>query len=106
MTGIPRMGEEDIKKLALGLAQNKVFAACYAPLDMWPSIFIPLALGLPDSSIEDLGMVVEEMAKAGTISVNGYPTFLSCQLVHKDDWPLVVEKAEKIEKAIKEAADA
>jgi hypothetical protein len=35
---------------------------------------------------QNLGVIWEWMAKAGPRSINGYPIFFSCRLMHRDDW--------------------
>lgn len=44
----------------------------------------------------DLGIIWERIDRAGPRSINGYPMFMSCHLMHREDW----EKARKA--AVKE----
>lgn len=41
--------------------------------------------------------------KANPMSVNGYPTFFSCRLVHKDDWKVIGERALAVQAAMDKA---
>lgn len=49
-------------------------------------VFMPLALGgLAGWDLEKIGLVFEEISKAGPRSINGRPCFFSCQFLHIDD---------------------
>lgn len=47
---------------------------------------------------ENIGMVYEENSKAGPSSINGYPIFMSCIIVSKDDTARFLEMYRKYEK--------
>jgi hypothetical protein len=55
--------------------QIKAFADWEAMCERWRQEFI-----------SNIGVIYEWMEKAGPRSVNGYPTFFSCRLLHKEDW--------------------
>ena len=50
-----------------------------------------LAMGLRPFKPESVGNVVEDIAKAGPMAVNGHPVFLSCRVIHVEDWERIVE---------------
>jgi hypothetical protein len=65
---------------------------------------MPIGLGgLGGVDVDQIGAIIEYLDKAGERSINGYPIFMSCRVVHKDDWAQVAEKAMAIDAAIKEA---
>lgn len=102
---IPRMTESEITELVTGLAQGRIYTGSQVPSDLLSMVFMPLALGgLEDIDVNTLGNVVEDIGKAGELSVNGYPIFMSCRLVHKDDWEIISERALKAHEALMDAA--
>lgn len=99
-----RMDDAEIKKVARGLVESHVFTHAMCPPDMIGNVFMPILLGgLNGIDLDKVGGVYEWMDKANELSVNGYPTFMSCHLVHADDWVRLYELALKIEAALTEA---
>lgn len=90
---VPRLDAAGVREMAQGIVTNQYFVGSQAPVDLWPMIFLPIGLGaLADVDIDTLGMVVEEWSRAGDRGINGFPIFMSCKLVHVDDWAAVDEK--------------
>ncbi len=106
---VPRMTEDDIKELVLGLAQDRVFTATELPREdvrMLQMVFVPLAFTpLAELDWDNIGNIVEYLDKASERSINGYPIFMSCRIVHKDDWAVVVERAIKAREALAAAIE-
>jgi hypothetical protein len=105
MRPVPRMSEDDIKEMATDLVMGRLFCATMIPPEQWqhmiPSVFMPLALGgLGDVDLATVGNIVEHLDKAGPRSVNGYPAFFSCRLVHTDDWEIIRQRAVKAQEAM------
>lgn len=52
------------------------------------AVFMVLALSTkpPESFLNKLAMVYERLDKAGPLSMNGLPMFMSCSFMHQDDW--------------------
>lgn len=44
---------------------------------------------------KDIGVVWEWLSKAGPRSINGYPIFFSCRLMHREDWEKARRAAQK-----------
>ena len=89
MSEVPRMSEPDIKEMVSKLVKNQMFCATMIPPEeqehMISSVFMPVALGgLGEYDPASIGNIVEDMSKANNMAVNGYPTFFSCRLVHKE----------------------
>lgn len=102
---VTRLDPDKITEIALGLAQGRYFSATEAPDDLLGAIFLPVTLGgLDHLKIDQIGNIVEELSKAGPRSINGYPIFFSCQVIHKDDWAVIVERATKAFEAMQAAA--
>lgn len=90
---IPTMPRKDLAKFVMDYCDGKVFTSAQVSehsLNLLPCIFMPLALGglqgLYDAEVQRIGLIWEYMSQAGYRAINGYPTFLSCHLMHKDDW--------------------
>jgi len=45
--------------------------------------------------IDNIGMVYEDISKAGPGSINGYPTFFSCKIVSREDTNKFIEMYNK-----------
>ena len=108
-TGQPpaRLTDEQIREIALGLSQNRYFVATQAPTDLLPVIFMPLGFGaLSDIDVSLIGNIIEEYSKAGPRGINGYPMFMSAQIVHVEDWEQITRRYEALTAAIQEALDS
>jgi len=98
--------EDEIKEIALKLVGGSLFVATQAPPEMMTSIFLPVARdGLAGIAVDKIGNIVEDLSKAGHWAINGYPTFLSCQVIHVEDWITIVEKAEAARAAVLDAVE-
>lgn len=101
---VPRLEPDEINQMVIDLAQNRLVVASALPPDMLPMVFMVLGLGgLRGLDGEQIGNIVEHIDKAGPRSVNGYPTFFSCKVIHKDDWSVITERAIKAMNAFNEA---
>lgn len=99
--------DEELKQIAKDIHMGKIFTdrQCPSP-EMISSVFMVLAFmekehlkKMIDDKVE---MFFEYMDQAGTMAVNGMPTFFSCQTAIHDE----VEKIWAYYKAIKDAVDA
>ena len=101
---VPRMTEDEIQNMVLGLVHGRIFTAAQVPEGMLGTVFMPLVLGgLSDVDIEDVGNIVEDLSKASPWAVNGLPTFLSCRIIGKADWEIIAERARKAHEALNSA---
>jgi hypothetical protein len=82
----PRMSEEDLKQFVLGCCDGKVYTNRHInSARVVPLVFMPLAFWKkPD--LEDVGLIWEWLSEMGPRAINGHPTFMSCRLMHTDDW--------------------
>ena len=102
---VPRMTDEQIADVVRGLVAGSIFTGAQCPPEMLTSVFMVLGLGgLGDVDPDTVGMIYEHMNKANEMAVNGFPTFLSCKFVHKDDWAIVAERAIAAQEALDRAA--
>lgn len=100
----PRLTPEEITELASGMVKGHYFTASMCPPDMIPSIFMVVGLGgLSHIDPETIGNIVEHLDKANPMAVNGYPTFFSCRVIHKEDWEQIADKALAAQAAMDEA---
>jgi hypothetical protein len=103
---IPRLTDDEIKELARDIVEDKVFTSGMCPQEMLGMVFMPYGLGgMNNMDLANVGAIVEHYAKAGERGINGYPMFMSCRVIHKDDWTKVGEKALAIDAAIKAAME-
>lgn len=100
--------DAELNQIARDLHARLIFSSQHvASADMIPQVF--LAWSLMESAdrrkLVDEGAAVlfEYLRKAGPLSVNGMPTFLSFEWVTADDWNKVVETLRRIEAAVAEA---
>jgi hypothetical protein len=80
--------DEELKQIAVDLYDGKIFSDHHFRSDvdaqsMFGSVF--MAFILSNVSVKDIAFVYEYLDKAGTHSINGYPIFLSCRYLYKDD---------------------
>lgn len=101
---IPRLTAEEISQVAKDYQAGHIFGSWQLgenQANMLPSIFMVLIFldELTVKKVLNSGQVFcyEHMSKAGHLSVNGYPTFMSCRMIVIDDVKLILEKAKKIE---------
>jgi len=100
-----RLTPEEIHEIVEGLVKNRYFVATQCPPDMITSVFMPLLGGLTGMDTAKIGNILEEYAKAGPRSINGYPMFFSCRIIHIDDWRVIAEKAMAVQQALDEALE-
>ena len=105
MVGYKPLKDEEIKKLADDIYKGLVFTDRHMnnPGDMH-RVFMPLAL-LKKEQIEEFntdppGMIYEYMDKAGPLSIDGMPMFLSFRCISQEDAKKVNEKYIQIKDAI------
>ena len=101
------MTDKEVSDLARDLVQNKVFMSDQIsnPNDLM-SVFMVLAL-LDDEKMKklresDVVACYEYMNRATARSVNGYPTFMSCRVLMKDDYDRVIAEERRMRLAIGE----
>ena len=86
-----RMNDEEIRQFVLDFVAGKIFTDRHVnDVDMLGMVFPVLALGgfgdVTEEEAANIGLIWEDINKAGPRSVNGMPMFLSCHLMHKDDF--------------------
>jgi hypothetical protein len=98
-----RLTDDEIKEFAKGILDGRLFTSYHisqremADHRLFGMIFMPVGLGgLRHYNPEKIGAIVEWIDKAGPRSVNGYPIFFSCRVVHTDDWKRIVEIYERL----------
>lgn len=91
---IPRMTDEDLVQFVLGVCDNSIFTLHHLndheKEHMTSRVFLPVALGAFSAwfptDFANIGTIWEYYKKALPRSINGLPMFLSCHVMHKDDW--------------------
>lgn len=101
---LERKPEEELRKIAQGIAQNEIFTDRHIdPGDtrIIPMIFMPLAF-MDRKQILDLqrkmrpGMIYAYMTDAGPRAINDHPMFFECHLLHPEDATFVWDIYRKI----------
>lgn len=81
---------EEFVKLMLG---GGIITDKQVPNDMWPSVFLLLALGALSSwtpkEVEQIGVVYGDMKDVAPRSINGYPIFFTIGFLNQADWERV-----------------
>jgi len=103
------MTEEEVNRLALDIYRGSIFTDRHLPpsvrKDILHLVFMPLIFTTPETITTweaengPLGMIYERMEQAGPTGINGYPIFMSSNLVNKVDTDKVWVKFEKIRAA-------
>lgn len=91
---VPKMPRAGLAKFVMDFCDGKVFTSAHVhdsqTENLLHIIFLPLALGglhgLYEHEVKNIGLIWEHLSQAGYRGINGYPTFMSCRLMHKDDW--------------------
>ena len=103
---VPPKTPDELKTLAVDIFQQKVFTERHiTDPSMFGNVFMVAALGgfadCPEEYTQSIGMVYEYLEKAGPRSVNGYPMFMSLQLLNKEDaqkvWDMYFKMKEAVE---------
>lgn len=97
--------EQELKQIAIDLHSGNIFSDRHLtnPEDI-SSVFMILSL-LNKKQTKKLidsepGMIYEYIDKACPMSVNGYPTFLSYQILTKDEFKKMLEYYNKIKDCV------
>jgi len=100
------MTEEQIKHTVRGLLARRIVTATMVPADMIGMVFMTIGLGgLGDIDLDTVGNIIEDLDKACERSINGYPVFMSCRVVHRDDWAVITERVVNAEAVLDRAVE-
>jgi hypothetical protein len=89
------MTAEELKQFVLDYCDGSIWTDRDVPENMLSSVFFPLMFmgeeSLLEEDVKETGLVYANTRKDRTcgMSINGYPIFFSCRMVHKDDVELV-----------------
>ncbi len=102
-----RMSDDEVAKVAIGLVNGAIFTSDMVPVQSdIQHVFMFLALMGEEHFAalkeDGIAMVYEELSKAGSMSVNGMPCFLSMHVTNEEDRTRIYTAA----RAIKAAQDA
>lgn len=97
---LPQRTPEEIESLAKSLYKNEIFTDQHVRNQDLGCVFMVLSLGafknFTEEEVSDIGLIYEYLHQAGPMSVNGYPTFFSLNLLSRNDAKLVFERYEEI----------
>lgn len=99
---IPSKTDEELRTFVLDFIGGQIFCMQHVPseeMDLVKSIFMVIAMGgLQGVEPASIGTIYEYLAEAGPRQINGYPIFMSCKMLNREDW-------ERARKAILEQKD-
>lgn len=89
--------DEELKELAKRTIKNEIFVAANKE-SIENAFMMILALGaeFPDDTVA----LYEEYSKAGPRSLNGYPMFMSCGALSKDEFEIFVKYYKQYEELL------
>lgn len=95
---------EHLIELAQKLHRGQLFTDRHVErIDDVPQVFMLLWLGAFEGwskeEIMRIGLICEDLSKAGPLYVNGYPSFLSFQILNIEDADKMLAMARKLEEA-------
>lgn len=87
----PPLGQEELRTFVHDFVGDKIFTDGHVPPEgSIEQVFMVLGLGALASrslrEIGNIGVLYERIDKAGPLSVNGLPSFLSVKFMNKADW--------------------
>lgn len=94
------MANEELAQLARDIYRGKTFITNNK--DGYEHAFGLILSFMPKPKakwLNNVGAMFEDYAKAGKGSINGYPIFWSCKMLHVDDLPILMDKLEAMEQA-------
>ena len=103
------MEKEQLQEFVQDFVDGQIFTSAHIDFsqgdkrwaDTVSKVFLPVLLGcLEDSSVEemaDLGVIWAYEREALRRGINGYPCFMKCRLMHKDDWEQAMAWLDKIQ---------
>ena len=103
------MEKEQLKEFVQDFVNGQIFTSAHIDFekgDKWwadtvSRVFLPVLLGcLAEATpleMEDLGIIWAYEREALRRGINGYPCFMKCRLMHKDDWEQVNQWINKIQ---------
>jgi len=104
--------DEELKKIALGIFKGEIFTSWnIRPEDqhLLPLIFMPLGFIKPEQIKEleekKIVAVFEYLDKALPKTVNGYPIFMSCQLLTQEEAEKVIKYYNEIKKKVSDVVE-
>lgn len=94
------MAENKLRQLAIDIHEGRVFGSWNLhDNSLIPMIFMPLSFASPPSNA---AIVYEYMSEAGTMGINGYPSFFSCKFATASD----AEKLMQLLRQLEESRDS
>jgi len=90
---LQRLTDDELRTFVSDFASQQIFSSAHlseSDVNKLKMIFMPLAFGAfegyTDDDLKDVGLIYEYLDQQGPHSINGYPMFWSCRIMHKDDW--------------------
>ena len=91
--------EDELKEIAIGIHAGTIFTDRHIKdTNMLTSVFMPIIFGAfkEAKDIENVGLIYEHLSEAGPRSVNGYPSFMSMNILDHAEAKRVFEMYDKL----------
>lgn len=102
---IPIKEDQDLRQLALDIAEGKVFTNQDCPQELLGACFMVVGLGgfagWTQEELATVGLMYEYYSRAMGGGINGYPVFSSCQFVHSSQMQQIVDLVTQAQEARK-----
>lgn len=96
--------DADLRALARDISEYRIVVSTMVPDDLIPSVFMPLSFMSREDFdkllARDVVMFFEYVDKAGPVAVNGFPMFMSMQMLTGDEVRRMIPFAHEYEAAI------
>lgn len=91
---LPALSDDQLREFVIAFADGRIFTTAHIPegqaANLVHLIFMPAALGafsgVPKRDLKNIGVLWEYIAQAEPRSINGYPMFMNCRMLNKNDW--------------------
>ena len=91
---VPKATDDDLRRFVDDFLSDRIFTSAHLRNNeeeqMLSMVFMPIALGAFSTytldSLAQIGVLWEDMSKAGPRSCNGRPMFMSFHILHIEDW--------------------
>lgn len=85
---LPSLPQEELKRVVMGVCDGQIFTSAHLrDHDLLDMVFMPVIFGgLTGVELDSIGILYEDISKAGPRSINGLPNFFSFRLMNVGDW--------------------
>jgi len=91
-----RMKQSELRQFILDYCDGKIYTDRDIPKEQIMHVFMILLFAEVETwDRGSIGVIWEYSSRAGPMAINGYPTFMSCRIMHKEDWKICFPAIER-----------